>query len=472
MGNMTCPMLVIQGRNDPRVVAAESIDLVEALRKQGKERLAQRYEQMTLQQFAANGGGSLNIRAVSDHPMALYTNNLERMRITATGNVGIGTTNPATLLDVNGDVTITDKIIHSGDTNTAIRFPAADTFAVETAGSERMRIISTGNVGIGVGTTSPVERLAVRSVNVDGVATVANFLNLSNASANTAAEIQLTADQSFAKLRVLRDAGGSTATTVLLSSVSGVETERMRVTSTGNVGIGTTTPQVRLDVESGSIRAGSATVSGTYSVSLRSGGSDSTTLRRYSTGLGEVRHDGGTFQVVVGDANVMSLATDGTERMRIAATGNVGIGTTTPDARLDVEGNVRAGSDNLSGNYSVALRSGGSDSTSLGRYSTGIGEVRHNGGTFQVVVGDANALSLTTDNTERMRITATGNVGINEASADYRLDVNGTFGFTPGASVTPVDNGDVVFELTDNTTLTVKAKGSDGVVRSGTITLA
>ena len=37
-----------------------------------------------------------------------------------------------------GDVTISDKIIHSGDTNTAIRFSAADTVTVETAGSERM----------------------------------------------------------------------------------------------------------------------------------------------------------------------------------------------------------------------------------------------------------------------------------------------------------------------------------------------
>ena len=72
---------------------------------------------------------------------------------------------------------------------------------------------------------------------------------------------------------------------------------------------------------------------------------------------------------------------------------------------------------------------------------------------------------------ERMRITSAGNVGINETAPDYKLDVNGTFGFTPGASVTPVDNGDVVFELTNNTTLTVKAKGSDGVVRSGTIIL-
>lgn len=65
-----------------------------------------------------------------------------------------------------------------------------------------------------------------------------------------------------------------------------------------------------------------------------------------------------------------------------------------------------------------------------------------------------------------------GNVGINELSADYKLDVNGAIGFTPGNSVTPVDNGDVVFELTNNTTLTVKAKGSDGTVRTATVTLS
>ncbi len=48
-----------------------------------------------------------------------------------------------------GDVTIPDKIIHSGDTNTAIRFPAADTFTVETAGSEALRVDSSGVVRIG-----------------------------------------------------------------------------------------------------------------------------------------------------------------------------------------------------------------------------------------------------------------------------------------------------------------------------------
>ena len=58
-----------------------------------------------------------------------------------------------------GDVAIPDKIVHAGDTNTTIRFPAADTVTVETNGVERMRITSTGNVGIL--TTSPSQALHV-----------------------------------------------------------------------------------------------------------------------------------------------------------------------------------------------------------------------------------------------------------------------------------------------------------------------
>ena len=53
-------------------------------------------------------------------------------------------------LTVDGDLTITDKIVHSGDTNTAIRFAAADTVTVETAGSERVRVDSSGRVGVGI----------------------------------------------------------------------------------------------------------------------------------------------------------------------------------------------------------------------------------------------------------------------------------------------------------------------------------
>ena len=51
--------------------------------------------------------------------------------------------------DISGDVTVEDKIVHDGDTNTSIRFPSADTFTVETGGSERLRVTSAGKFGVG-----------------------------------------------------------------------------------------------------------------------------------------------------------------------------------------------------------------------------------------------------------------------------------------------------------------------------------
>ena len=62
---------------------------------------------------------------------------------------------------VNGNLDIADKIRHIGDTNTAIRFPAADTITAETGGSERVRITSTGLFGIGI---TPTAKLHVNGV--------------------------------------------------------------------------------------------------------------------------------------------------------------------------------------------------------------------------------------------------------------------------------------------------------------------
>ena len=59
------------------------------------------------------------------------------------------------------DFSIVDKIVHTGDTNTAIRFPAADTITAETNSEERLRITSIGNVGIG--TDDPLRQLDIFS---------------------------------------------------------------------------------------------------------------------------------------------------------------------------------------------------------------------------------------------------------------------------------------------------------------------
>ena len=76
-------------------------------------------------------------------------------------------------------------------------------------------------------------------------------------------------------------------------------------------------------------------------------------------------------------------------------------------------------------------------------------------GTYKGTGGIARGLELQADGTTRMLITAAGAI-IQR----------------PLASVTPPDNGDLVIEATSNTTLTFKLKGTDGTVRTGTITLA
>ena len=82
-----------------------------------------------------------------------------------TGNISGGTVAGSTGT-FTGDVDIADKIVHTGDTNTAIRFPAADTITAETAGEERLRINSSGNVGLGQ--ASPSALLHLQDLSADG----------------------------------------------------------------------------------------------------------------------------------------------------------------------------------------------------------------------------------------------------------------------------------------------------------------
>ena len=87
--------------------------------------------------------------------------------IAATDNVRTGILDVAGVGTFRDDVNIPDKIIHLGDTNTAIRFPAADTITAETGGSERVRIDSSGRVGLG-GQTSPSATIHIQDLSTDG----------------------------------------------------------------------------------------------------------------------------------------------------------------------------------------------------------------------------------------------------------------------------------------------------------------
>lgn len=173
--------------------------------------------------------------------------------------------------------------------------------------------------------------------------------------------------------------------------------------------------------------------------------------------------------ITTGGATALGFGVNSTvDAMTIDASKNIGVGTASPATKLDVNGGF-AVSGSVSGFSGGEVRLGTSANTlqnAISTISTGTPELY-----FDHRGSNTGQWVWRSGTNVRMIITGAGDVGI-ATTPNYKLDVGGTFGFAPGASVTPVDNGDVVFELTNNTTLTVKAKGSDGVVRSATITLA
>ena len=196
----------------------------------------------------------------------------ERMRIDSSGKVGIGTTSPTAELEIfhatdpeihlnintHGDVGILKgdadglHITGNGSSN-QIRFKTND--------SERMRIASSGNVGIG--TTNPGQRLEVRQTAASHAIIACNRPNsdtfavaLGNNSSNNGVLSVNNTDLLFG-----RDSAGTF-------------TERMRMTNDGDVGIGTTAPQTKLHVQSGSISDGSIMVGANYDGSGLANNSD------------------------------------------------------------------------------------------------------------------------------------------------------------------------------------------------------
>jgi hypothetical protein len=133
-----------------------------------------------------------------------------------------------------------------------VYLPAANTLAFSTAGAERMRIDSAGNVGIG--TTSPVNLLEVSSTSAGANVFLARFRN-AGTTTGTESSLLLTtntssigAGVSSSVSSVALSATGDTALLFKTAAGGTAPNERMRITSAGDVGIGTTSPGAAFDV--------------------------------------------------------------------------------------------------------------------------------------------------------------------------------------------------------------------------------
>ena len=181
----------------------------------------------------------------------------------------------------SGTVTIPDKINHDGDTNTAIRFPAADTFTVETAGSERFRIADDGFIGIGtngygnldpgvpleigryVPTTAITDHNSLKSASMLCLHSSNNVNNSRSALMFTGA-LHPTDGCSAGIVANHENVSENSEATSLSFYTTASETlgERIRIADDGDVGVGTASPSARLHIftasGSGGIQYGTA----------------------------------------------------------------------------------------------------------------------------------------------------------------------------------------------------------------------
>jgi hypothetical protein len=320
-------------------------------------------------------------------------------------------------------VTIADKIIHAGDTNTAIRFPAADTVTVETAGAERLRVDSAGNVGIGA--TSPSANLQV-SPSASGLSFRVNSPD---------ADFRLTTSATGVNLQ----SAGAKALTISTNAA-----ERMRIDASGNLGLGVTP----------------SAWNGSFFKAFEGGDADNQSYVGFRTDANTLnigannffntsnqyvyKYNGAASRFDVNADNfAWSLASSGssgntitfTQAMTLDASGNLGVGTTSPSARLQANttiNTVYSSSNTLTSGAIAYIRNDSStNATAATLRLDALGSASVAAASISAVhTGDgASALTFGTrtnassDVAERMRIDASGNVGIGATSAGSRLQV-------------------------------------------------
>ena len=293
-------------------------------------------------------------------------------------------------------------------------------------GPAASNLIVDGSVGIG--TTSPANKLSVSSGAFNNGATVASILNTSSTQkAHVVYDTFLIQQDDAPTLRLyetlenlsttISSDGGLTsfATTGEMGLfVAGSSTapgwtglngiQAVRIKSNGYVGIGTTNPGTKLEV--------AGPLGGTVGV----GGS---TLRLVNTDTGNAASITAGITGLTNDG--MQFSTDGTVRMIVASGGNVGIGTSSPSTKLQVNGTFA----------SNALWTDASSIAYWGNYSTAYGGLTWDTGYGMIFSSGGNALRFGTNGANaRMSIDTSGNVGIGTTSPGYKLEVNGTSYFS------------------------------------------
>ncbi len=327
----------------------------------------------------------------------------ERMRIDQNGRVGIGTTNPAEVLHVNGRIRTDNGFYARNGSNIVLDDSGLDrTGTIQFVNDSDLRLSTSlgpitlmpgGGGNVGIGTTAPSFQL-----HVVGNSYVTGTSYLNTITSGTGNDLKLFAN---------------------FSSNFGLDVQ----SGTGFVGIGTSAPGSPLHVKQQSTTSGLA-------IEDSSSGS---TANIYYTANNDLRLSRASSTIDINASSGLKFLTSSTERMRIDSSGNVGIGTTSPITTLDVVGGINATSSlTIGGNGTLSRASGNLQINSTAATSS----------TYIYSGSNASLPAITAQ-------TGTANVGIGTTAPQLKLDVNGSALFR-GPSVGGID-GEIYYDTATHT---------------------
>jgi len=367
--------------------------------------------------IAATGAGTTNIAIHADattatNNYAFYSDYGNAVFGITSGNVGIGTTAPATKLHVSGDSIALDNTygIHIKDAGGTRRWAmqidagddltfgeaAIDDILFDVGGKADAMVIKQTSGNVGIGTTAPGAKLEVTGP-------------IAWTGSSPAAQSQGALAYGSGQTTLLSYGANSTTrgkiAFQILESDAGNGINAMFIDTTGNVGIGTTSPGSPLNfataVGDKISLYGTATPNWGFGI---------------QSALMQIHSDGSGGDIAFGYGSSAAF----TENVRFEGTGNVGIGTTAPGAKLDIAGDVAFGANSYG-----ALQEEG---TAVRYRNLVAGELHlmSHDGNEDINVDASGFISFETAGSEQVRIDSSGNVGIGTTAPDNTLEIEGT----------------------------------------------
>lgn len=283
---------------------------------------------LRLQTGTIDFGNSVNNQIwVASNNINFKTNGSEKAIITSGGYFGVGTSSPSSILHLSGLttlLTITDntygRTSNIGYLDQANLYFANDSNSNTYIGRYNNLFLAYGGGSVGIGTENPLQKLHVNGNILLPVTNSLYFVpTLTTYGIGT---------PNSSGVQIFTGAGDY----IRFGHMSGVDnfTERMRVDGNGNIGIGTTSPAYQLSIEK---------FGNTYNINPHLAGVD-----LHSTG-NIAPHYQTTYDWYTGAIG------SGSFKMRLTNSGDLGIGTTNPQAKLDVLNKVLIGEDLTFGGY-------------------------------------------------------------------------------------------------------------------------